>query len=142
MIKSKTKFYFDFLLWIFILHTCGVAISLFIFPSEYLTFLGLEGYRGRFFQTQAGLFHLVLGVAYLLALYQWQKAPPLIFFAVIAKSIAIVFLVLYYFFFEPAWIILFSAFGDGLLGIALLLLYTRLIQEKNPRNTRLSDRNF
>jgi len=70
-----------------------------------------------------------MGVAYLLALYQWEKAPALIFFAVVAKSIAIVFLVLYYFIFESAWIIIFSAFGDGILGIVLLLLYTQHLKE-------------
>ena len=140
MKRSKTKFYFDSLLWIFVLHTTGVAIGLFVFPPEYLGIFGLDSYHGRFFQSQAGIFHLVFGVAYLLTLYQWEKAPALIFFVVVAKSIAIVFLVLYYFLFEPAWIILISAFGDGFLGITLLLLYTQLLQEKNC-SKRVSKRN-
>lgn len=136
MKKSGIRTYFNFLLWIFVFHTTGVAIGLFVLPSEYLTYFGLDGYQGRFFQTQAGIFHLVLGVAYLLALYQWEKAHALIFFAVVAKYIAVVFLVLYYFIFEPAWIILFSAFGDGFLGITLLLLYTRLLKETRGHNNQ------
>jgi len=59
MIKSKTKFYFDSLLLIFVLHTSAVAIGLFLLPPQYLGFFGLEGYQGRFFQSQAGIFHLV-----------------------------------------------------------------------------------
>ena len=129
MEKSKTEFYFNSILWIFVLHTTGVAIGLFVLPSEYLTYFGLEGYQGRFFQTQAGVFHLVLGLAYLLALFYWEKASVLIFFAVVAKSIAVVFLVVYYLFLEPAWIILFSAVGDGILGMLLLIVYTRLQDE-------------
>ena len=131
MEKSKTKFYFDSLLWLFVLHTTAVAFGLFIIPPDYLNLFGLEGYQGRFFQTQAGIFHLVLGVAYLLTLYHGEKAPVLIFFSVVAKSIAVVFLAIYYLFFESAWIILLSAFQDGLLGMTLLLLYGRLIKEKS-----------
>ena len=122
-------FLFKWLLRIFILHTTCVAIGLFVIPSDYLAYFDLEGYHGRFFQIQAGLFHLVMGVAYFLALRHGEKEPWLVFFAVIAKSMALVFLLLYYIFMERSWIIIFSAFGDGAMGLLLLFVFRRLRQD-------------
>lgn len=125
MDAEKYRSYLRGMLWLFVIHTTAVAIGLFILPTKYLIYFGLDGYQGRFFQTQAGVFHLVMGVAYLLALYHGEKQYCLIYFAVIAKSIAAVFLLLYYMFMEPSWILVFSALGDGVLGLMLLFLYKR-----------------
>lgn len=127
---EKHRFYLKFLLWIFVLHTTGVAAGLCLLPTAYLVYFGFEGYQGHFFQAQAGIFHLVMGVAYLLALFYGEKSPALIFFAVFAKSMAAVFLMIYYFFFEQYWIFLFSALGDGMLGLSLLLIYTHFVEYK------------
>lgn len=123
METDKIRYYTDILLWLFVLHTSGVAIGLMFLPSEYLNLFGLLDYQGRFFQVQAGVFHLVMGLAYVLTIYYRDSAPSLVFFCVIAKSIAVVFLVTYYFFVEQSCIILISAFGDGFLGLTLLVLY-------------------
>ena len=120
----------NFLLWIFVLHTLGVAIGLLVLPSEYLIYFGFQNYHGRFFQMQAGVFHLVMAVAYLLALYQGENAPGLIYFAVLAKSIAVFFLAFYYLFVEQIWMILLSALGDGFFGMLLLILYNQFLQSR------------
>jgi len=133
MAYQKYRFYLKFILWIFVLHTIGVSLGLCLLPTRYLTYFGFEGYQGHFFQTQAGIFHLIMAVAYLLALFYGENSPALIFFAVITKSIALVFLMIYYLFFEQNWIIFFSAFGDGIMGILLIIVYTRLIGYKNGR---------
>jgi hypothetical protein len=119
------RYYLRGLLWLFVIHTTTVAIGLFVLPTEYLTYFGLDGYEGRFFQTQAGVFHLVMGVAYLLALFYGQEQKALIYFAIIAKSMAVVFLLIYFSLFEQSWIIIFSAFGDGFLGGMLYFLSIR-----------------
>ena len=64
---EKYHYYLRIILWIFVLHTTGVATGLCLLPTEYLVYFGFEGYQGHFFQTQAGVFHLVMAVAYLLA---------------------------------------------------------------------------
>ena len=119
----KTENYIKYLLWLFILHTTGVALSLIFLPTEYLTYFGFEDYQGNFFKVQAGVFHLVMGLGYLLTLHNYKQTPVLIFFCVLAKSMALVFLVFYYFLIESNWIVLASGFGDGAMGLILLILY-------------------
>ncbi len=129
--KEKTaRARLNFLLWIFVLHTLGVAIGLIVLSPEYLIYFGFQNFQCRFFQMQAGIFHLVMAVAYLLALYQGESAPGLIYFAVFAKSIAAVFLAFYYLFVEQIWMILLSALGDGFLGMLLLVLYNQFLQSR------------
>lgn len=125
MDAEKYRYYLRGILWLFVIHTTAVAVGLFLLPTEYLVCFGLEGYQGRFFQTQAGVFHLIMGVAYLLPLFHGEKQYWLIYFAIIAKSVAVVFLLLYYLLMEPSWIVIFSAFGDGVLGWILYHLYKR-----------------
>ena len=126
MDAEKYRLYLRGLLWLFVIHTTAVAIGLIILPTKCLIYFGLEGCQERFFQTQAGVFHLVMGVVYLLALFHGEKQYWLIYFAIIAKSIAVIFLLLYYLLMEPVLTILFSAVGDGVLGLMLLLVYKRL----------------
>jgi hypothetical protein len=123
--RSKSETYLEFVLWLFILHTTGVALGLILLPTEYLSLFGFENYQGNFFKVQAGVFHLVMGLAYLLALHYYRRIPALVFFSIIAKSMALVFLVIYYFFFENNWIILASGIADGALGLLLLILYSQ-----------------
>jgi hypothetical protein len=130
---------YRYLLWLFVIHTTCVAIGLIVLPGNYLIYFGLVGYQGRFFQVQAGVFHLVMGVAYLLAIYHGEKQPGLVYFAVIAKSMAFVFLLFYSIFMERSWIIILSGIGDGVMGLILLIIYRRLKQSVAQRSSDVPD---
>ena len=122
MFKLDPYNYVFFTLWIFALHSFGVALGLILLPSEYLYLFGFEGYSGRFFQMQSGVFHIVMATAYLLAAYNIKKSPILINFAIYVKSIATIFL-LTVFIFSSGWMVLFSAIVDGIFAIVLYFLY-------------------
>lgn len=118
------------LLWLYAIHSTLVALGLVFIPSKYLNIFGLLNYQGSFFQTQAGVFHLVMAVAYAIAAQKADPCCPLIWFIIIAKSMAFVFLLIYYLFFEQAWIIGVSAVGDGLMAFVLYYInnqYNKLL---------------
>lgn len=129
MNKAYYRSLFRGLLWIFVVHTTLVALGLFLLPSQYLPFFGFQGYQGKFFQVQAGVFHLVMGVGYLLAIYHGEKEAWFVYFAVIGKSIAFFFLIIYFLFIEHIWVVIFSALTDAGMGVSLLLIYRRFKQK-------------
>ncbi len=119
------------LLWIFVVHSTVVALLLIFLPPDSLRYFGYAGYQGSFFQIQGGVFHLVMAVAYLIAAVKTDKAGLIIIFIIIAKSIATVFLLLYFFLSEHIWVLLPSAAGDGAMAILLFLFYRRYTVDKN-----------
>jgi hypothetical protein len=60
-----------------------------------------------------------------MAIKYMYKSPALINFSILAKSVAAVFLVIYYFFIERDWMIVVSAFGDAIMASVLYLFYKR-----------------
>ena len=126
MEQNKYHSIYHWLLWLFVIHSFLVAIGLIVIPNEYLLYFGFEDYRGRFFQVQAGVFHLVMMVAYLFALYQGEKISGIVYFVIIAKFLAMIFLLIYFVFIEHVWVILMSGVCDGAMGIMLWFIYHRL----------------
>jgi len=110
------------LLWLMAIHSFLVALGLIFLPTKLLPFFGFLGYSGRFFQMQSGVFHIVMSCAYLMAAYQLKQSTTLVQFAVSAKSIATVFLLTIFIFYESNWVILLSAIGDGSMAMILFLL--------------------
>jgi hypothetical protein len=112
-------------LWLIALHSFSVGIGLILFPPSYLEFFGFSNYRYSFFQAQGGIFHLVMSVAYVMAIKYMDRSPGLIIFSISAKFIATAFLLIYYLFMENSWMIIMSAFGDAAMAIILYVLYKR-----------------
>ena len=73
------------------IHSCVLGAFLLVAPRFVLSILGVETAEYPFFASQAGLFLLILGVCYLLAL----KVPELILVILISKTAAVVFLVIH-----------------------------------------------
>ncbi len=119
------------LLWLFVIHSTTVAVLLIFLPQSSLDFFGYIGYQGRFFQVQGGIFHLVMAVAYLLAAIKTDKANLIIIFIIIAKTIAAIFLVTYFFMGEHIWVLLPSAIGDGAMAVLLYIFYKNYSMGKN-----------
>lgn len=116
-------------LYLVALHSAGVAIGLLVLPSALLPLFGLYGYSGRFFQMQAGVFHFVMVIAYLMAAADFRRSPMLVYFSVSAKSLATVFLLLVYLLAEPSWLILFSGLADGAMGLLIWMLYRQTLEQ-------------
>ena len=72
-----------------------------------------------------------MAVAYFIAAIKTDKANLIITFIIIAKSMAAIFLLLYFFLGEHIWILLPSAAADGAMAILLFLFYRRYSKEKN-----------
>jgi len=107
------------------IHSLCVGIALILFPPSYLEVFGFHNYSFSFFQVQGGVFHIVMFVAYLMAIKYMHKSAGLIYFSIFAKSIATVFLIIYYLFIENSWMIIMSAFGDAVMAAILFILYKR-----------------
>ena len=112
-------------LWLIALHSLSVGVGLILFPPSYLEFFGFENYSYSFFQVQGGVFHIVMAMAYIMAIKYMYKSPGLIVFSVSAKSMATVFLIIYYLFVESSWMIILSALGDAAMASILYFQYNR-----------------
>ena len=51
------------------------------------------------------------------------KSDEIITFAIVAKFIATLFLLSYFFFKNPIWMVLISGIGDFLMGVVLLVIF-------------------
>ena len=120
-----------YLLWAFAIHSFFVSLGLIFIPPEFLDIFGYYDYKGSFFQTQAGVFHLVMAVAYVMAAKMAVPRCPLIWFIVTAKSMAFVFLLTYFIFAEQIWIVAFSAFTDGAMALVLYMLNVQYLKYEN-----------
>ncbi len=109
------------------LHTFCVGLGLILIPLEYFELFGFENYRGGFFKVQAGVFHLVLCVAYVLAARDPVRNKHMVVFAIFAKFIATLFLFSYSIFIKMAWMVLVSGIADFLMGLILLGFYLSLM---------------
>ncbi len=112
-------------LWLIALHSLLVGIGLILFPPSYLEFFGFHNHNYSFFQAQGGVFHIVMCIAYVMAIKFMYKSPGLIIFSISAKSMATLFLIIYYVFWESSWMIIMSAFGDAVMAAMLYFLYNR-----------------
>lgn len=110
------------LLWIIAFHSFIAGILLILLSPEQLSYFGFD-ISEKFFSTQGGVFHIVMSVAYVMAAESIGKSNHLITFAIIAKFIATIFLLGYFFFKNHIWMVLISGIGDFLMGFILLLVF-------------------
>ncbi|MFH2144156.1 MAG: hypothetical protein ABIJ97_17145 [Bacteroidota bacterium] len=112
-----------FALWLIAIHSFVVGIFLIFLPSSQVHIFGFEEHYGNFFRAQGGVFHLVMSVVYLMAAIDIYKSHNLITVSIIAKMIATLFLLIYYFAVNNIWTVLFSGIADFLMGFILIILY-------------------
>lgn len=123
MEHSDFKKYLSYFLFLISVHSFAVGVGLLFISPSILEFFGLVDYKESFFQAQGGIFHIAMSVAYAMAGLNIEKSIRLIQFIILLKVIAFVFLVFYFVFVLPAWLILLSGIGDGIMGGILLILY-------------------
>ena len=105
------------------LHSYAVGLGLVLMPLSLMPFFGLEVATEKFFPVQGGVFHIVMGTAYILSGVGLDRFRGLILLTILAKCTATGFLCIYYIFFDRAWVILASGAGDGLMAAAVLLAF-------------------
>lgn len=133
MLPSNYNKYLSGFLVLIGIHSLAVGIGLLIIPLSLLNDFGFDNYTESFFQAQGGVFHIAMSIAYFMAGLNSKKSNRLITFIIIVKLIAFIFLISYFLFVSDILLILFSAIGDGLMGLILLLLF-RLSNQKIPGN--------
>ena len=110
--------------WIVVLiaiHSAGVGMLLLLAPRWSAEFGGWDGIASLFFTRQAGVFHIVVAIGYLLDYFRSGGVT----FLVVTKSIAVVFLTAAFLLGERAWAVPFSAVTDGLMGAVVAALHLR-----------------
>lgn len=111
------------ILWLVSIHSFFVGLGLIFMPASLMPFFGFEVSVENFFPVQGGVFHLVMATAYALAAIGMDRFGGLILITIVAKFMATVFLLIYYFAVDKVWTVLLSAVGDILMGMVILLVY-------------------
>lgn len=100
------------------LHSAAVGVALALFPRWSAAFGGFDPAAAGFFTRQGGVFHLVLGAAYLLE----HRLLGTVRLLLLAKASATLFLLSTVLAGGAAWSIWISAAGDAaILAVALAL---------------------
>ena len=96
-------------------HSCVLALGLLFLPRQMVALLGMDVGPAIFFPSKAGIFLLILGVVYLLAL----KEPAYVLVILLSKAAAVVFLVTHAAFLSGPPILWLAVLGDGGMLMAL-----------------------
>ena len=103
------------------IHSFVAGLGLIIRPAMLMKFFGFSNDYERFFPTQGGVFHVVMAIGYTMAALNVDYYRCLIYFSIIVKIIATIFLFIYYFVMDSKWIVLASGIGDGLMALLIFL---------------------
>lgn len=120
MIKSPRSILTMVLLLIAI-HSFCVGVGLVFRPFALMEYFGFVHCSGRFFPTQGGIFHIVMSVGYTMAALDRYRC--LVFFSIVVKVTAMIFLFSYYFAVEQIWLVLASGVADGIMAVLISLSY-------------------
>jgi hypothetical protein len=117
------------------LHTFAVGAGLFFVPAWALGVGGWQVIPPLFFPRQAGIFHFILGIAYLEEHRRFGGVSLL----VLAKSFAVVFLIGSALLASVPWFVPAAGVGDGLMALAAWLVHrkARSAAAERARATRL-----
>ena len=108
------------------LHSFGIGTGLLLVPVWALTFGGWVEIPPLFFPRQAGVFHFVLAIGYLLEYRQTRGVRLLL----TAKSLATVFLIGATLLTSVPWLVPFAGVADGMMAVAVL--WVRRMASRSP----------
>lgn len=104
------------------LHSFCVGLGLIFLPASQMALMGFN-ISENFFPDQGGVFHIIMSIAYILPVIDVKKYYSFIFFTIIVKFIATLFLFIYYLFIDQILMVLISGIFDFLIGFVLLIIY-------------------
>jgi hypothetical protein len=108
------------------LHTLIVGLMLLLAPAWAIRFGGWTAADPLFFPRQAGIFHVVLVFVYLLEYFRWRSVSMI----VIAKSVAVVFLLGACLLDDVPWAVPVSGILDGGMALVTWLLHRAVVREQ------------
>jgi prepilin signal peptidase PulO-like enzyme (type II secretory pathway) len=108
-------------LWLVSVHSFAVGIGLIFRPAQLMEWVGFAGNQDAFFPVQNGVFHIILAIGYALAAAHPARNRVLVQYTIVVKSLAALFLLLYYAVFDPRWVILVSGIGDGAIAVVVAM---------------------
>jgi hypothetical protein len=103
-------------------HSIGLGVAFLFFPRRILGLVGWEYTGPVFWPSQAGLFLLILGAAYILAI----RLRPLVWLVIGSKVSAFIFLLVSALWVDAPPIVALLGCGDGLMGLAVAVALWRL----------------
>ena len=124
---------FSLLFWLIALHSFFVGVALIVHPSRLMQVLGYGTITEHFFPAQGGVFHVLMSILYGLVALRLDQLRCLIYFSVIVKFSAVIFLFSYYIIADHIFIVLVSGIVDGAMAVAIIMAnrsYKKQISEK------------
>ena len=122
-------------LWLMAIHSFLVGVGLIARPIFLPELFGFNPSLERFFPVQAGVFHVIMAVAYIMAAVDVDKCRCLVIFSIIVKGMATIFLLTYFLAVDRVWLVLASALGDGVMGVAIYMSYYFYTRDKTKPNS-------
>ncbi len=116
MSLSNSSFRLSLVLWIATIQSILIGLCLIAFPASWMAALGLQVGGDRFFQVQVAAFQFVMAAAYTWAALKLFSVRELIILAILAKSIAAVFLLTYCLVVQMIWVVLAAAAIEALMA--------------------------
>jgi len=111
------------------IHSVILGVAICFFTNSMFRFLGLKPLTELFYPQQNGVMLIIMGVAYGIAAIDLNKHKDMVFFTILSKGCAVVFL-FYYALFKSAPLAIFgSGIGDGLYFLILLILAVIVYRE-------------
>lgn len=101
------------------LHSLLLGFTVMAFPARFLALITWPYPERPFFPSQAGVFLMLLSLAYFLAL----KYRGMVRFIIFSKVVAFAFLMFHFLFVGAPFIVFPTALLDGLMGATLWTLY-------------------
>ncbi len=126
--KNQFAHYLKIFLWLVALHSFLVGIALITSPSQLFIYFGFAEVTEKFFPVQAGVFHIILSIAYAMAAIDVYHQGRMVMLTISAKLIATIFLVSYYFLIMEIWMVMVSAIGDAFMGLTVWYLYSSFLR--------------
>jgi hypothetical protein len=118
------------------IHSFLVGIALIFHPPEIMRMMGFHSISEDFFPVQGGIFHILMGIFYLSVVKRVEGFKTLIYFSIVAKLMAFVFLLFYYFLVDGILIVLVSGIADGAMALVIILAYLSYIQKTSKINEK------
>lgn len=120
----------DLVLYGIALHSFLTGLGLMLQPDALIAFGGWKPIHEAFFPAQGGVFHMLMAVLYARAAGRQDLRPALLPFILLVKYSAAVFLLGYYVFVHPVWLVLLSGLFDGAMAVTLTLLLRRPVSRE------------
>ncbi len=123
--STRIETFLKIWLWLMAFHSFAVGLGLIWHPAALLKSLGYFPCSEPFFPTQGGVFHIVMAVGYSMAAWNPSNFRCLVVFSIVVKTMATIFLAVYWFIKPSLWVVLMSGLVDGAMAGVLAILYNR-----------------